>query len=283
MTAGEPAITLAATFFLAGTVVFAIGAVDNVRVWLMGADSVPSVIRGVLSVLTNPKALASLIAAFFRDVLAQRRLYRAERMRGLEKAAFIVFYISVILVNHVAADIATGVAGIKEFVAEFFRSPFFPGYIFALNLSLQGAWLVYMFLDNLCMLVIVGVEIIAAYRRLVRKHFAFTTAEDVIGLFMPIVWLVFRFFAEAVTIVKYGVPEESRYLFVAYALSHLFRGLAPETVEALFATLWPTSGFFLGVFMASFALSGRLWHAFAGPLTMLVNSLPRSHGGVRRG
>jgi len=117
-------------------------------------------------------------------------------------------------------------------------------------------------------------EGLAIHRRFVKKRFMFATREDAIGLLLPVIWFIFRWIAEAATIVKVGTPPGSHYMFVAYLISRPLTLLTSAQIDSLYALMWPTSGFFLGLFVGSIPYSGRLWHALAGPLVMILNSAP---------
>jgi hypothetical protein len=195
-------------------------------------------------------------------------------VRGIEKASFITFYVLLILANHIAADIAMGVSSIQEFIIEFFRSPFFPGEIFGvLGTELSIQWKLFLLIDNLSMaIVLFFAEGLAIYRRFVKKHFLFGSREDAIGLFLPVIWFIFRYLAEAATIIQYGFPSASKYMFIAYGIAQVLSVL-PLNIDMMYNLLWPTSGLFLGIFFGAIPYTGRLWHAFAGPITLLINNL----------
>ncbi|MEM3066105.1 MAG: hypothetical protein QXI81_02075 [Nitrososphaerota archaeon] len=277
------AVFFASTFFLIGMVSLIVGALWNIRIWFLGAESVVGTIKKALLTVLNPRSLAAIIKAFLVKVFGQHRLYKYERLRGLEKASFVSFYVLLILSNHIAADIATGVSSIQELMVEFFRSPFFPGYIFyELGTELPLIWALFLLIDNLSMaVVLLFAEGLAIHRRFIKKNFMFGTKEDAIGLFMPVIWFLFRYMAEAATIVKFGFPDSGKFMFIAYGIAQLMAGLSPAQIELLYNVLWSTSGFFLGVFVGAIPHSGRLWHAFAGPIAMLANSVPKTVRSVK--
>lgn len=277
------AIFFASIFFLIGMVSLIVGVLWNIRIWFLGTENVVRTVKNALLTILTPRSLAFIIKAFLLKVFGQYRLYKYERLRGLEKASFVSFYVLLILSNHIAADIATGVSNIEEFVVEFFRSPFFPGYIFyELGTELPLIWTVFLLVDNLSMLVVLlFAEGFAIHRRFFKKRFMFGTKEDAVGLFMPVIWFLFRYIAEAATIVKFGFPDSGRFMFVAYSIAQLMANLSPAQVELLYNVLWPASGFFLGVFVGAIPHSGRLWHAFAAPMTILVNSVPKTVRSVK--
>ncbi|MEM0090328.1 MAG: hypothetical protein QXF84_03160 [Nitrososphaerota archaeon] len=277
------AIFFASTFFLIGTISLIVGALWNIRIWFLGTENAIGTIKKALLTILTPRSLAAIIKAFLVKVFGQYRLYKYERLRGLEKASFVSFYVLLILSNHIAADIATGVSNVQELMVEFFRSPFFPGYIFhELGTELPLIWASFLLIDNLSMFIVLFfAEGLAIYRRFVKKKFMFGTKEDAVGLFMPVIWFLFRYMAEAATIVKFGFPDSGKFMFVAYGIAQLMAGLNPTQIELLYNVLWPTSGFFLGVFVGAIPHSGRLWHAFAGPMAMLVNSIPKTVRSVK--
>mgnify|MGYP003928911409 CR=1 FL=1 len=268
------ATTIAASFFAAGVVAFIVGALLNLRLWLLGSESVLATIAAVIKTVFS-RRLLTIIRAFVVNIFGQARLYSVDRLRGLEKASFVIFYVLLILINHVLADFVAGVSSLEAFIYEFFRSPFFPAYIFEEVANIQAPlWYAYFFIDNLSMaIVLFFAELLAVHRRFFKKHFEAATREDAVLLFLPVIWFIFRYFAQAVTIVKYGSPAGSQFMFVAYAISRLFIPLNEAQISLLYSVLWPTSGFFLGLFFGAIPYSGRLWHAFAAPLTMLVNSV----------
>ncbi len=273
------AVTIAAAFFAAGVVAFIIGALLNLRLWLLGSESIPSTIASVVKTVFS-RQLLTIIRTFIVNIFGQKRLYNVDRLRGLEKASFVTFYVLLILINHILADIVAGVSSLEAFIYEFFRSPFFPAYIFEEVADLQTPlWSAYFFIDNLSMaMVLFFAELLAVHRRFFKKHFEAATREDAVLLFLPVIWFIFRYIAEAVTIVKYGSPPGSQFMFVAYAISLLLTPLSEAQISLLYSILWPTAGFFLGLFFGVIPYTGRLWHAFAAPLTMLVNSV----GGERK-
>ncbi len=273
------AVDIAAAFFAAGVAAFIIGALLNLRLWLLGSESIPSTAASVVKTVFSKRILA-IIRTFVFNIFGQSRLFSVDRFRGLEKASFVTFYVLLILINHVLADLAAGVSTVEAFIYEFFRSPFFPGYIFEEVADVQAPlWLLFFFIDNLSMaMVLFFAELLAVHRRFFKKNFEAATREDAILLFLPVIWFIFRYLAQAVTIVKYGSPEGSQFMFVAYGVSRLLTTLTNAQIDALYSILWPISGFFLGLFFGVIPYTGRLWHAFAAPLTMLVNSA----GGERR-
>ncbi|MEM2543501.1 MAG: hypothetical protein QXH76_01240 [Nitrososphaerota archaeon] len=277
------AIFFASTFFLIGTISLIVGALWNIRIWFLGTENAIGTIKKALLTILTPRSLAAIIKAFLVKVFGQYRLYKYERLRGLEKASFVSFYVLLILSNHIAADIATGVSNVQELMVEFFRSPFFPGYIFhELGTELPLIWASFLLIDNLSMFIVLFfAEGLAIYRRFVKKKVMFGTKEDSVGLFMSVIWFLFRYMAEAATIVKFGFPDSGKFMFVAYGIAQLMAGLNPTQIELLYNVLWPTSGFFLGVFVGAIPHSGRLWHAFAGPMAMLVNSIPKTVRSVK--
>jgi hypothetical protein len=272
-------VTIAAAFFAAGVIAFIIGALLNLRLWLLGSESVSSTLVTVIKTIFS-RQLLTIIRTFIVNIFGQKRLYTVDRLRGLEKASFVTFYVLLILINHILADIVAGVSTVEAFLNEFFRSPFFPAYIFEEVKDLQTPlWSAYFFIDNLSMaMVLFFAELLAVHRRFFKKHFEAATREDAVLLFLPVIWFIFRYIAEAVTIVKYGSPPGSQFMFVAYAISLLLAPLSEAQLSLLYSILWPTAGFFLGLFFGIIPYTGRLWHAFAAPLTMLVNSV----GGERR-
>lgn len=272
----EDPINIAAIFFFIGTISFLIGALWNIRIWLLGAESITKAVKEVFITLINPRSLYLIIKTFIEKIFGQKKLYEVDKLRGIEKASFISFYVLLILANHIAADIAAGVSTLHEFIIEFFRSPFFPGYMFSeVGGTLSSGWSMFLFIDNLSMaIVLFFAEGLAIYRRFVKKYFLFSSKEDAIGLFLPVIWFIFRYLAEAVTIVKFGFPGVSKSMFISYSIAQVFKGLTISQIDILYNVLWPTSGFFLGIFFGSMPHLGRLWHAFAGPMTMLVNSVP---------
>jgi len=272
-------VSIAAAFFAAGVIAFIVGALLNLRLWLLGSESIPSTIAAVVKTIFS-RRLLTIIRTFIVNIFAQKRLYNVDPLRGLEKASFVTFYVLLILINHILADIVAGVSTVEAFINEFFRSPFFPAYIFKEVADLQTPlWSAFFFIDNLSMaMVLFFAELLAVHRRFFKKHFEAATREDAILLFLPVIWFIFRYVAEAVTIVKYGSPPGSQFMFVAYAISLLLTPLNEAQISLLYSILWPTAGFFLGLFFGIIPYTGRLWHAFAAPLTMLVNSV----GGERR-
>ncbi len=48
---------------------------------------------------------------------------------------------------------------------------------------------------------------------------------------MPVIWFFFRYMAEATTIVKFGFPDSSRFMFIAYAIAQLMVGLSPTKLN----------------------------------------------------
>jgi hypothetical protein len=273
------AITIAALSFATGVVAFIVGALLNLRLWLLGSESILSTIVSVIKTVFSGRLL-TIIRVFIINIFGQGRLYSVDRLRGLEKASFVTFYVLLILINHVLADFVAGVSSLEAFLYEFFRSPFFPAYIFEEVANLQTPlWSAYFFIDNLSMaMVLFFAELLAVHRRFFKKHFEAATREDAVLLFLPVIWFIFRYVAEAVTIVKYGSPPGSQFMFVAYAISLLLTPQNEAQLLLLYSSLWPIAGFFLGLFFGVIPYTGRLWHAFAAPLTMLVNSV----GGERR-
>ena len=273
------AITIAALSFATGVVAFIVGALLNLRLWLLGSESILSTIVSVIKTVFSGRLL-TIIRVFIINIFGQGRLYSVDRLRGLEKASFVTFYVLLILINHVLADFVAGVSSLEAFLYEFFRSPFFPAYIFEEVANLQTPlWSAYFFIDNLSMaMVLFFAELLAVHRRFFKKHFEAATREDAVLLFLPVIWFIFRYVAEAVTIVKYGSPPGSQFMFVAYAISLLLTPQNEAQLSLLYSSLWPIAGFFLGLFFGVIPYTGRLWHAFAAPLTMLVNSV----GGERR-
>jgi len=273
------AVTIAALFYAAGSIAFIIGALLNLRLWLLGSESIPSTIVAVVKTVFS-RRLLTIIRTFIVNILGQRRLYNVDRLRGVAKASFVTFWLIEILVAHILADMVAGVSTLEAFLNEFFRSPFFPAYIFEEVADLQvPLWSAYFFIDNFCMAMVLFFALpIMIHRRFFKKYFEAATREDAILLFLPVCWFGFRYIAEAVSIVKYGSPAGTQFMFVAYAISRLLTPLTEVQVSLLYSILWPTAGFFLGLFFGLISYSGRLWHAFAAPLTMLVNSV----GGERK-
>lgn len=271
----ELPIVIASAFFTIGTIIFIIGVLLNLRIWLLGSESIIGTFKEVISTLINPKFWSTILKTFITKIFGQYKLYKIDNLRGIEKCCFVTFYVLVILANHIAADIASGAKTLTEFIIEFFKSPFFPGYIFSeLGTELNGFWIAFLFIDNFAMVMVFLSEGLVMYRRFIKKYFIFATKEDVIGLLLPVIWFIFRWIAEAATIVKFGTPSGSHYMFIAYLISRPLTLLTPNQVEILYSIMWPASGFFLSLFFGLIPYTGRLWHAFAGPITMLLNSVP---------
>ncbi|MEM4726330.1 MAG: hypothetical protein QXG63_05260, partial [Nitrososphaerales archaeon] len=197
-----------------------VGALLNLRLWLLGSESISSTITSVIRTIFSKRILV-IIRTFIFNIFGQARLFSVDRFRGLEKSSFVIFYVLLILINHVLADLAAGVSTLEAFIYEFFRSPFFPAYIFVEVANVQAPlWLLFFFIDNLSMaIVLFFAEMLAVHRRFFKKHFEAATREDSILLFLPVIWFIFRYMAQAVTIVKYGSPDGSQFMFVAYGIS----------------------------------------------------------------
>lgn len=267
------AYDVAAALFAVASLIFVLAALWRVRMWLLGSGSPTATVRSAIRAVFSPRLLTVVKVAFTR-VLVVSRLFRSGLYRGLEKTSFIVFYSVVILVNHALSVVATNSFAAPEFVKDFFYSPFFPAYLFAIEGWQRFPWLTwYFFLDNLSMAVIILCELLLIYRRFFEKYFVLTTAEDKVSIFAPVVWLVFRLVGEGASIAYFGVPAElSKYMFAAHAISLAFAPLPAATVALVYNVMWLLSGLAFAVFIGVWVFT-KLWHAFAGALTIIADAL----------
>lgn len=270
-----------ALLFFLGSILFIIGALINIRFWLLGSDSVVDVIKSVLRTIFSRK-LYFIIKGFIVYLLGKRRLARSGKLRAIEKSVFVIFYATLILVNHIFADIARHATTLFDIIREFFYSPFFPAYIFTIENWQHLGWIkAYFFIDNLCMVMVVFfAEILLIVRRFHEKYYTISTLEDKLLIFVPIIWLILRFFGEASSIIYYNVPSEySSYMFVAHVFSYLLYPIAQITGPyALYSIMWLLSGISFMIFIAIWPYT-KLWHAFSGSLTILINSVEEMEHG----
>ncbi len=264
-----------ATLFFIGCISFIIGAVFNVRFWLAGRDSLVETLQNAIKTIFSKKIFV-IIKGSIVYLMGKKRLSRSGKTRGLEKSIFIIFYAVIILVNHYYVDIVGESANLLDVIKNFFYSPFVPAYIFNVENWQSLGWIkTFFFVDNLSMVMIVFfAEAMLIFRRFYEKYYTISTTGDKILIFLPITWLVLRMFAESASIIYFNVPSEYHpYLFVGYILTFILNPLA-QVIGAytLYSIFWLSSGV---AFMALVAVwpYTKMWHAIAGSLTILINSL----------
>lgn len=264
---------VAATLFAAASLIFILAALWRVRMWFLGSDSPVATLKGVVRTVFSFQILTVIKVAFTR-ILVISRLFRSGFYRGLEKTFFIIFYSIVILINHVLSVVATNSFTIPEFIKDFFYSPFFPAYLFTIEGWQQFPWLTwYFFLDNLSMVVIILCELLLIYRRFFEKYFVLTTTEDKVSIFAPVVWLIFRLIGEGASMAYFSIPAElGEYMFAAYAISLALLQLSAATIALIYNMMWLLSGLAFAIFIGMWVFT-KLWHAFAGALTIIMDAL----------
>lgn len=269
---------VSAFLFLLGSLSFIIGALFNIRFWLLGTDSILKTIKRGLQIVFSKK-IFRMIKAFIIYLITKKRLGKSSFLRRLEKTIFIIFYGTIILVSHFYAEyLSITYLGEKlsliTFLKDFFYSPFIPAYIFTYENWQQIKWLKeILFIDNLCMVMIVFfAEILLLIRRYFEKYFVISKPIDRLLIVIPVLWLTLRFFGEAASIIYFNIPKEyASYMFVSYVLSYILYPLAEIVgAYAMYYTFWLLSGIAFMIFVAVWPYT-KLWHAFSGALTILIN------------
>jgi len=266
---GIPYFTL---FFIAGAAVFIVGALRNISIWLRGAD-VKDGVSEIISIAKSGSKLRLLLEALFLDVFLKRRVRRQCQWRGVVKAVFVLSYISLLSLARIKAGFIHELEA-KPLYEGFFYEPFDDFYFMREladpNFSFQPIHAIFNFLGDLFAAGIVIFLITAIHRRLSRNMPLKTQVEDAFALGILTLWFFSKFFAEATTILHYGLPAHiGGYWFIGYGLS---LALAPLALpwESIYYALWSLSGLALGVLVAYVPFS-KLWHMLLAPVTLLVN------------
>ncbi len=267
--------------FVAGTAALVIGVVWNISIWLKGRYAALAGIKGLFAAIFS-RSIGALGRAFVMDVFIQTRLWRQDKLRWVMKELIIFGYAGVITVNEIKSG--TRVPGVNLVTGgnhwlDFFVSPFNDFYYMkevALGaVSFTRVDAVYASLNDLFAGMVVAGEAIAIYRRFVRRSFMLkTTAFELIAVILLGGWFVFRFLAESVSMLAYGLPGHiGGYWFVAWAvskpLSVLHLPWASMTTGA-----WTLSAVMLMALFGSIPFSIKLWHIFMTPLNAMINAVP---------
>ncbi len=269
--------------FAAGTVALAIGVVWNISIWLKGRYAALAGIRGFLTAVFS-RNIAGLGRAFVMDVFIQTRLWRQDKLRWVMKELIIFGYVGVITVNEIKSgsrvpgvNLATG----GNHLLDFFVSPFNDFYYMkevALGaVSFTRLDAVYAFLNDLFAGMVVAGEAIAVYRRFVRKSFMLrTTAFELMAVILLGGWFVFRFLAESVSMLAYGMPGHTgAYWFVAWTISKPL-GILHLPWSSMTEAAWTLSAIMLMALFGSIPFSIKLWHIFMTPVNAMINAVPHN-------
>lgn len=258
-------------FFLVGAVVFIIGALRNVSVWFRGVGAKEE-IGGALSIAKSTTKIKLFFETLILDILLKRRVRRQCNWRGIVKAVFIIAYLSLLTLARVKAGFIHELEA-KPIYEGFFYEPF-DDFFFMRQLAgattIDPIYATMNLLNDLFSVGIVAFLITAIHRRVTGKMPLKTRVEDGFALGILTLWFFSKFFAEATTILYYGLPPEiGGYWFIGYGLS---LALAPLALpwESLYYGFWSLSGLALGVLVAYVPFS-KLWHMIIAPLTLLLN------------
>lgn len=263
-----------AFLFLLGCVSFIFGAVLNIRFWLSGKDTLFDALKRAMKTIFS-KQIVSITKGFIVYLIGKKKLARSGKVRGIEKSIFIIFYAILILVNHYYVDIIGESASILDFIKNFFYSPFVPAYIFTVNDWQSLNWIKpFFFIDNLSMVMVVFfAEIMLVVRRFYEKYYTISTFQDKILIFLPVTWLILRIFAESASIIYFNISSEYYpYMFIAYIFTFISYPLS-QIIGAynLYTIFWLSSGVTFMILVAVWPYT-KLWHAFSGSLSILMNS-----------
>jgi hypothetical protein len=265
---------VSAFLFLVGCLSFIVGALLNVRFWFSGRDSIFEVIQTSLKTIFSKKIIP-LAKGMIVYLLGKQRLSRSGKVRGAEKSIFIIFYAVLILVNHYYVDIIGESANLLDVIKNFFYSPYVPAYIFGVQNWQNLSWIkTFFFVDNLSMFMVVCfAEFMLIVRRFYEKYYTISTLGDKVLIFMPIMWLILRMFAEAASLIYFNVSSVYYpYLFIAYVFTFILNPLVQIFgAYTLYALFWLSSGIAFMLLVAVWPYT-KLWHAFSGSLSILINS-----------
>jgi len=267
-----------AFLFFIGCISFIFGALLNLRFWFSGRDTPINALKGTIKTIFS-KQIILVIKGFVVYLVGKRRLARSGKVRGIEKSIFIIFYAILILVNHYYVDIIGESASIFDIIKNFFYSPFVPAYIFAINNWQNLPWIKpFFFLDSLSMVMVVFfAEILLVIRRFYEKYYTISTLQDKVLIFLPVTWLILRMFAESASIIYFNISSEYYpYMFIAYIFTFVLYPLS-QIVGAytLYIIFWISSGVTFMILVAVWPYT-KLWHAFSGSLSILINSVERT-------
>jgi hypothetical protein len=212
-------------------------------------------------------------------LIGKRKLARSGKVRRIEKSIFIIFYVILILVNHYYVDIIGESANILDTIKNFFYSPYVPAYIFTINNWENLPWIKpFFFIDNLSMVMVVFfAEIMLVIRRFYEKYYTISTLQDKILIFLPVTWLILRIFAESASIIYFNISSEYYpYMFIAYIFTSILYPLS-QIIGAytLYVIFWISSGVTFMILVAVWPYT-KLWHAFSGSLSILINSVEQT-------
>ncbi len=271
---------LPAIFFGIGMTICVVLGAWYILAWMRGGDGIKKSIINALRAFFSTRLLRMLYN-LVTNAIYFRKMTRVNLTRGLIKSAFLISYLGVILINHFLAEIWPKY-GPHDLISVFLYAPFLPYYLFKVtNFATEPTTLykLYAFLDNFFMLVIILGEIYFLYRKFIKKIFPiYSVLEDGLAIALTVVWLLLRIFGESVTLLVDNVPDAAaKYWILAYPVSKIIAPLG-ASVEALEYPVWSAAGFMLGAFMAAIPLLPKLWHIFAGPVTVVTTaSAPASH------
>ena len=267
-----------AFLFLLGCISFIFGALLNIRFWFSGKNTLFDALKGIVKTIFS-KQIVSVTKGFIVYLIGKRKLARSGKVRGIEKSIFIIFYVILILVNHYYVDIIGESANILDTIKNFFYSPYVPAYIFTINNWENLPWIKpFFFIDNLSMVMVVFfAEIMLVIRRFYEKYYTISTLQDKILIFLPVTWLILRIFAESASIIYFNISSEYYpYMFIAYIFTSILYPLS-QIIGAytLYVIFWISSGVTFMILVAVWPYT-KLWHAFSGSLSILINSVEQT-------
>ncbi|MHB1390100.1 MAG: (Fe-S)-binding protein [Thermoleophilia bacterium] len=269
--------------FFIGTILLTIGVLWNISIWLKGRHSLAGGIKGIFANIFS-RNIGSLLNAFFVDIFIQPRLWREDKLRWLMKEFIIIGYVGVIAVNELKASHRVpgveAITGGNHFL-NFLLTPFCDFYYLkevgqgAVNFT--GIDALYAFLNDFFAGLVVAGEIIAIYRRFVKKSFILkTSAFEVVSVMLLGGWFIFRFLAESVSMLTYNVPNHiGAYWFIAWPIAR-FVALFGTPSGSAATVMWTLSSIMLMALFASIPYNTKLWHIFMTPLVTLINAVPHN-------
>jgi heterodisulfide reductase subunit D len=261
--------------FIVGTFVLILGLINNLYVWTKGTGRPFSqIIKEALAIIFSLR-IGQVLSAII-DCFIHRRLFKENILRGIAMASIIISYIGIILVNHLKASSMPGLHNLGH-LALFFYAPFSDFYFlrtvtyesFNSTQALHG-----LLNDSFGFLILFVGEGILIYRRSIKRAHVFKMKwGDVFGVVILGGWFIFRFIAEAISILAFNVTDSiACYWFVGYGISKVIAPLGLHWPDFYIMT-WCLSGIFLATLVGSIPFNRKLWHIVTAPITVVFNSL----------
>jgi len=272
-------VELFAIFFIAGTIIGVVGGLARLWICFRGQSGREVAVAFFSTVFS--KKIYHILKGLVSGVLFKSKLRSQDRPSGIFKALFILCYLAIIIAYHIKADSMPQLESLHPSLLFFYAA--FADFYFLRDISITNFVLtdaIYGVLNDLFVAIIIAFDVFIIYRRFVRKAVSVKPhVQDFFSDAIVILWFVFRLAAETVTILAFDVhPSIAQYWFVAYGVSLAVKPLDVQWIT-LYHVLWPLSGLFIGVLVASIPLT-KLWHLLVAPLTIIRRYSMRRGPGI---